>query len=62
MPERMLMGYASCVLWFKTLSMSTFNAGAKLALWRGFFAYFFAEYGERIGIEAQWQALDASLL
>ena len=46
----------------KALSMSTSNAGAKPGVMAEIFRIFLAEYGEKVGVDAQWQAMDGTLL
>ena len=46
----------------KALSTNTSNAGTKPVSWRRLFRIFLAEYGEKVGVDAQWQAMDGTLL
>lgn len=55
------MGHASRLLWQSTVH-EHFQRWNKAGVMAEIFRMFLAEYGEKVGVDAQWQAMDGTLL
>ena len=56
------MGHASRLLWIKKHCPRDFQRWNKAGIMAEIFRILLAEYGEKVGVDAQWQAMDGTLL
>ena len=55
-------GHASRLLRFKSTVHEHFQRWSKAGVMTEIFRILLAEYGEKVGVDAQWQAMDGTLL
>ena len=56
------MGHASRLLWIKKHCPRALPAMEQTGIMAEIFRILLAEYGEKVGVDAQWQAMDGTLL